>query len=109
MKVLVLGAAGQLGAAVVHEFGPHAEVVACGRGDLDITDDARVAVRVAAEAPDVIINCAAYNLVDAAEDDPVTALNVNALGVRALARAAGDAGATLIHVGSDFVFDGRAE
>ena len=39
MKVLVLGAAGQLGAAVVHEFGPHAEVVAYGRGDLDITDD----------------------------------------------------------------------
>ena len=107
MKVLVLGAAGQLGAAVVHEFRPHAEVVAYGRSDLDITDDARVAARVSAEAPDVIINCAAYNFVDAAEDDPVTALNVNALGVRALARAAGDAGATLIHVGSDFVFDGR--
>jgi dTDP-4-dehydrorhamnose reductase len=108
MKVLVLGASGQLGAAVVHEFGPYADVVACGRGDLDITNDLRVQARVAAEAPDVIVNCAAYNLVDAAEDDPVSALNVNALGVRALARAAADADATLIHIGSDFVFDGRA-
>jgi dTDP-4-dehydrorhamnose reductase len=108
MKVLVVGASGQLGAAVVHEFGPHADVVASGRGDLDITDDAGVRARVVAESPDVIINCAAYNFVDAAEDDPVTALNVNALGPRALARAAMDADATLIHVGSDFVFDGRA-
>jgi dTDP-4-dehydrorhamnose reductase len=108
MKVLVLGSSGQLGAAVVHEFAPHADVVPCGRRDLDITDDAAVQARVAADAPDVIVNCAAYNFVDAAEDDPVAALNVNALGVRALARAAAGAGATLIHVGSDFVFDGRA-
>ena len=108
MKVLVLGASGQLAAAVVHEFGPHADVVAYGRGDLDITDDVRVAARVAAEAPDVIVNCAAYNLVDEAEDDPVAALNVNAMAVRALARAAVAADATLIHVSTDFVFDGRA-
>lgn len=109
MKVLIIGASGQLGAAVVHEFSPHSDVIALRRRDLDITDDARVLARVTAEAPDVIVNCAAYNLVDAAEDDPVTALNVNAFGVRALARAAGENGATLVQYSTDFVFDGRTD
>jgi dTDP-4-dehydrorhamnose reductase len=109
MKVLVVGAAGQLGAAVVREFRTHSSVVALGRHELDITDDARVRARVAAEAPDVIVNCAAYNLVDAAEDEPVTALNVNAFAVAALARAAADTGAALVHYSTDFVFDGRTD
>lgn len=107
MKVLVLGASGQLGAAVVHEFRPHSEVVAPGRRELDIADDAGVQARVAAEAPDVIVNCAAYNSVDLAEDHPVDALTVNAFGPRALARAAAECGATLVHYSTDFVFDGR--
>jgi dTDP-4-dehydrorhamnose reductase len=109
MKVLVVGARGRLGLAVVHEFGSHGDVVALARADLDITDDRRVLARVAAESPDIIINCAAYNAVDAAEDDPVTALHVNAFGVRALARAAAAVDATLVHYGSDFVFDGRTD
>jgi dTDP-4-dehydrorhamnose reductase len=109
MKVLVMGARGRLGSAVVHEFSAHADVVALARADLDITDDRRVLARVAAESPDIMINCAAYNAVDAAQDDPVTALHVNALGVRALARAAAAVGATLVHYGSDFVFDGRTD
>ena len=88
MKVLVIGALGRLGSAIVREFSAGADVVALSRAGLDITDDAAVSARVAAEAPDVIVNCAAYNAVDAAQDDPVTALNVNALGVRAIARAA---------------------
>ena len=109
MKVLVLGAFGRLGSAVVHEFRAHADIVALGRTDLDITDDAGVAARVAAESPDVIVNCAAYNAVDAAQDDPLTALNVNALGVRALARAAAAVDAALVHYSTDFVFDGRTD
>ena len=109
MKVLVVGARGRLGAAVVQEFRAHAEVVALGHADIDITDDACVQSRVTAEAPDVVVNCAAYNAVDAAEDDPLTALNVNALGVRALARAAESLDATLVHYGTDFVFDGRTD
>ena len=107
MKVLVLGAGGRLGSAVVEEFASHAEVVAPGRAALDITDDASVLARVAAESPDVIVNCAAYNAVDAAQDDPLTALNVNAFGVRALARAADAVDATLVHYSTDFVFDGE--
>ena len=58
--------------------------------------------------PDVIVNCAAYNDVDGAEDHPVDALNVNAFAVRALARAAPAHGATLVHYSTDFVFDGTA-
>ena len=107
MKVLVLGARGRLGSAVVQEFTAHADVVALGRQDLDITDDGGVLARVAAESPDVIINCAAYTAVDAAHDDPATALHVNASGVRALARAATEVDATLVHYSTDFVFDGR--
>jgi dTDP-4-dehydrorhamnose reductase len=109
VKVVVLGAAGQLGAAMVEEFQRRSTVAAFGRGELDVTDDSRVRARVVAEAPDVIVNCAAYNLVDAAEDAPVTALNVNAIGVAALARAAAEAGATLVHYSTDFVFDGRTD
>jgi dTDP-4-dehydrorhamnose reductase len=109
MKVLVVGAAGQLGAAIVREFRQRSSVVALGRHELDITDDARVRARVAAEAPDVIVNCAAYNLVDGAEDAPVTALDVNAFAVAALARAAADGGAMLVHYSTDFVFDGRTD
>jgi dTDP-4-dehydrorhamnose reductase len=109
MKVLVLGASGQLGAAVVHEFRPRAEVVAPGRQELDLADDASVEARVIAEAPDVIVNCAAYNLVDLAEDHPIDALNVNAFGPRTLGRAAARCGATLVHYSTDFVFDGRID
>jgi dTDP-4-dehydrorhamnose reductase len=109
MKVLVLGARGRLGSAVVREFSAHGDVVALAHADLDITDDRRVLARVAAESPDIMINCAAYNAVDAAQDDPVTALHVNALGVRTLARAAAAVDATLVHYGSDFVFDGRTD
>jgi len=109
MKVLVVGASGQLGAAICQEFKPHSEVVALEHRDLDITDDNRVRERVAAEAPNVIVNCVAYNLVDAAEDHPVDALNVNAFGVNALARAAADVDAVLVHYSTDFVFDGRGD
>ena len=108
MRVVVVGARGQLGAAIVHEFSPHHEVTALGRADLDITDDGAVAEAIARLRPDAIVNCAAYNNVDLAEDAPIDALNGNAMGVRALARAARDAGAVLVHYSTDFVFDGTA-
>src|SRR5690606_15872637 len=61
-----------------------------------------------AAKPDVIINCSAYNLVDQAEDDAPAALAVNGFAVLNLARAAREAGAMLVHYGTDFVFDGRS-
>ena len=109
MKVVVTGAAGHLGAAVVREFSRAHEVTALARGDLDITDAEAVSRAIAAAGPDVIINCAAFNDVDAAEEEPVLAFQVNAFGVQALAQASAAAQAVLIHFSTDFVFDGRAD
>lgn len=106
--VLVTGAAGQLGSAVVALFGPDAEVVPLARADLDLTDGRAVRDRIAATCPSVVINCAAYNHVDEAERQPVAALEVNALAVRSMARATADAGGTFVHYSTDFVFDGTA-
>jgi dTDP-4-dehydrorhamnose reductase len=108
MRIAVVGAAGQLGAAVVHECSSRHDVAAFDRAALDITDPVKVAAEMKRAAPDVIINCAAYNAVDAAEDHPVEALQANAFAVRALARAAKARGAALVHYSSDFVFDGTA-
>jgi dTDP-4-dehydrorhamnose reductase len=109
MHVVVIGARGQLGAAVAHEFRRDHDVRPFGHADLDINDAAAVQSALAAAAPDVIVNCAAYNAVDAAEDHPVDALRTNAFAVRNLARAAASCGATLVHCGTDFVFDGVAD
>ncbi len=108
MRIAVTGARGQLGAAVVHECSSAHEVVALGRADLDITDDRAVATIMADLRPDAIVNAVGYNDVDAAEDHPIDALNVNAFGVASLARAAVAANAALVHYGTDFVFDGAA-
>lgn len=106
-RVLVTGASGQLGTAIVRAFAD-CDVVAHTSATLDITDARRVRGAVDAARPDVIINCAAFNDVDGAEDRPLEALAVNAFAVRTLARAADDVGATLVHYGTDFVFDGTA-
>jgi dTDP-4-dehydrorhamnose reductase len=107
-RVLVTGAHGLLGAAITREFARASEVVGRGHGELDVTDEAAVAATLNDLRPDVVINCAAYNDVDAAEDRPVETLSVNAFGVLALARAAAHHNATLVHYSSDFVFDGSA-
>jgi dTDP-4-dehydrorhamnose reductase len=106
LRIAVAGAGGQLGAAVVHECSPHHDVVAFPRAHLDVTNDQAVASAMERVRPDAVVNCAAFNAVDAAEDRPVEALELNAFAVRALARAADEVGATLVHYGSDFVFDG---
>jgi dTDP-4-dehydrorhamnose reductase len=108
MRIAVVGSRGQLGAAIVHECRGRHEAIAFDRDALDVTDDKAVADAMAKARPDVIVNCAAYNDVDGAEDHAVDALNVNAFAVRALARAASEIGAALVHYSTDFVFDGTA-
>ena len=103
--VFVVGAGGRLGSAIVQEFADR-RVTAHTHNTLDITDGAAVMNAVQAAAPAVIINCAAFNRVDDAEDRPADAFAVNALAVRTLARAAEAVDAVFIHYGSDFVFDG---
>ena len=109
MRIAVVGARGQLAAAVAHECAEAHDVLTLDHSELDVTEDAAVAAAMARARPDVIVNGAAFNNVDAAEDHPVDALNVNAFAVRALARAARAQGATLVHYSSDFVFDGATE
>ena len=84
------------------------EVVAFDRAALDITDDRAVAAAMDARAAGRDRQLRGYNAVDAAEDHPVDALDVNAFAVRALARRPRRIGATLVHYSSDFVFDGAA-
>jgi len=108
MRVLVTGAGGLLGAAVVEEFRRHGDVTAADRKSLDITDRTAVGRAVESLRPDVVVNCAAYNDVDGAEDNALPPLKVNAFGVQALAAAARACGTTLVHYSTDFVFDGAA-
>lgn len=107
MKLLVTGAAGQLGQAMAQPHGPD-EIVAWARADMDLTRHRGVHEAVQALRPDAVINCASFNHVDLAEDDQVTALNVNAMAVGTLARAAAEVGAVFVHYSTDFVFAGTA-
>src|SRR6188474_3003463 len=107
-RVLVTGAAGRLGAALVEAFGGD-QVIAPGRRGLDVTDPVAVRDTIAAATPSLVINCAAFNDVDGAEDRAPEALAVNAFAVRSLARAAEACGAAFVHFGTDFVFDGAAD
>lgn len=110
MKVTVVGAGGQLGRALTALLpGCGIDTVALGRADLDVTDDAAVAAHDWA-GTDVIVNAAAYTAVDGAEtpEGRVAAWAANATAVGHLAAAATVHGATLVHVSSEYVFDGAA-
>jgi dTDP-4-dehydrorhamnose reductase len=106
MKLLVVGAAGQLGSSFLEASGHH--VVGISRADVDVTDHHALLAVVERHAPDVLVNCTAYNNVDGAEDDAATALAVNAMAVRSMAAAATRVGAIFVHYSTDFVFDGEA-
>ena len=109
MRFLVTGAAGQLGSVVVERFSALGDVTAMTRADLDINCEPDVLAAVRRARPDVIINCSAYNQVDLAEEQATQALEVNAFGVLALARAASENDAVLVHYSTDFVFDGAID
>ncbi len=105
MKVLILGAKGSLGQTFADLYKDH-EVFAWDREELDITNEDAVAQRVAELKPDLIINCAAYNAVDKAEEDRAGAELLNGSAVGFVAKAASAAGAILVHYSTGQVFDG---
>jgi dTDP-4-dehydrorhamnose reductase len=107
-KLLVTGAAGMLGRDVVRagERAGH-EVIGLTRHELDITDARAVEEAVARIRPDAAINCAAWTDVDGAETHRSQAYELNASGPDSLARAAARSGIPLIHVSTDYVFDGK--
>lgn len=108
MKVLITGADGQLGRTLVKTAPIDTCLTAYPRAKLDISDRDAIEQSVAALEPDVIINCAAYTSVDRAENERQLAQRVNADGSRYLADAARQTRAHLVHVSTDFVFDGDA-
>jgi dTDP-4-dehydrorhamnose reductase len=107
-RIVVAGAAGQLGSAIVRTLGGRADVIPLTRSEIDLSDARAVEARVAAARPDGVINCAAFNDVDGAEERAAEAFGVNAMAVGAMARACRTTGALFVHFGTDFVFDGRA-
>jgi dTDP-4-dehydrorhamnose reductase len=105
---VVLGAGGQLGTELRRVAPSGWEVVALTRAEADLAEPTAAAAAVVAARPDVVLNAAAYTAVDQAEREPELALAVNAHAVEAIARAADAAGARLVHVSTDYVFDGAA-
>ncbi len=106
-RVLVVGAAGLLGRYVVRAFAREHDVWAMRRADLDVRDRAQVERVLRAVRPQLVINCAAISDVDLCERDPELAFQVNAEGPRHLAEGCRDIEAALVHVSTDYVFDGR--
>lgn len=106
--VLITGAGGQVGRLLVETRPDGVKVVDCTHTDLDITVAAAVCKRVERERPDLIINAAAYTAVDKAESEPDVAHAINVQGPSNLGEAAREFGARLIHLSTDFVFDGTA-
>lgn len=107
MRALIVGAGGQLGRALCATVPVGWTVSPFGREALDITSTTAVARVVDSTAPAVVINAAAYNAVDRAESEPDRAYAANADGPENLARVSAACGARLVHVSTDYVFDGR--
>jgi len=105
-KILVTGAQGMLGSELVLALRGTAEVVGVDVGDFDITDADETRSAISGISPDVVVNCAAYTDVDRAETERDLAFAVNAAGAGNVARGAAAAGARVLHISTDYVFDG---
>jgi len=107
MRILITGAAGQLGSDLVrHCTEAGDDVIACTSAQLDLGHRDSVARAITGARPDVVVNAGAWTAVDACETDPDKAWRINALGVRWVTDAARTAGAHVIQVSTDYVFDG---
>jgi len=107
MKIALLGANGQLGQDLQRSLDPH-DVQALTRHDFDVTDHGRVRDKLLQIHPDVVLNTTAYHRVDECETHADLAYAVNTLAVLNLVRVANELDAVLVHISTDYVFDGRA-
>lgn len=105
MRVLILGSHGMLGQELVKVFSNN-EAIAWDREDLDITKHAQVFQKIKELKPDIILNSAAYNAVDKAEEDKDLTFAVNAEAVKYLAQVSNEIGAIFVHFSTDYVFEG---
>lgn len=106
MRVLITGADGQVGRALMAVAPPGVEAVAMARAQLDITSEAQVTRVIRDVRPELLVNAAGYTAVDRAEAEPEAAYAVNATGAGRLARAAAEVGARMVQFSTDYVFDG---
>ena len=106
MKVLLTGAAGQLGQALIHSRPEGVGLIACGRAELDLADPQACAAAVWSHRPDWVLNAGAYTAVDRAESEPELAQAVNGGAPAAFAEALASTGGRLLQVSTDFVFNG---
>ena len=107
MKVLVTGADGQVGRALMSARPPGLQLCGMGRDHLDLTRPDQIRRCLDSERPGIVVNCAAYTAVDQAESDVPGAMSINRGGVAKLAAALAERGTALIHLSTDYVFDGR--
>jgi dTDP-4-dehydrorhamnose reductase len=107
VRILLVGAGGQLARALLEVLSQH-QVTGVDLPEFDVTDLAQTRETVAGTRPELLLNASAYTAVDAAEREMETAFRVNALGPRNLALATAEAGIPLLHVSTDYVFDGEA-
>ena len=108
MRVVLVGAAGQLGTALAGSRPQSHSLAPLAHSEIEIRDPASVDCALSVAAPDCVINAAAYNFVDRAEDEPDLAYAVNATGPQNLARWCARRNAVLVHVSTDYVFGGNA-
>ena len=108
-RTLITGGGGQLASDLEQVLAERGQVWSRSREDLDITDDGAVAAAFSAVAPTVVYNCAAYHNVDVCEDTEDRAFAVNARAVKRLSQRCAEHGARLVHVSTNYVFDGTGE
>ncbi|MET1253593.1 dTDP-4-dehydrorhamnose reductase [Aliikangiella maris] len=107
MRILLTGCNGQVGFLLKKKLEGKCELLALTRESLDITDEPKINLTVAEFKPQVIINAAAYTAVDKAESEKELAFEINATGPKLLAKAASSVNASIIHISTDYVFEGN--
>ena len=107
MKILVIGSKGQLGCCLADQLSDTGyEVIFTSRAEIDISDLVETKVKITALCPTIVINASAYTAVDKAEDDPYGAEKINHIAVANIASTCREIGCWLIHISTDYVFDG---
>ena len=109
MRIAVTGSKGQVATSLIERAEGEAEIVALGRPAFDLTDRASVIAGLEAARPDVVVNAAAYTAVDKAEAEEADAVRVNSDGAGHVAEATARLGAPLLHLSTDYVFDGSLD
>ncbi|MBI1811022.1 MAG: dTDP-4-dehydrorhamnose reductase [Nitrospirae bacterium] len=107
MKILIIGSEGMLARDLMPELKESHEIIPLSRQKLDITQKDAVIKNIKSNAPDIVVNCAAYTKVDMAEEEREKAFQVNGIGIQNLAVACAEMQIPLCHISTDYVFDGR--